>query len=134
MSDELTFVQVREANMSRAGRWHPGFPFDSDWNGADWANAMQGEIGEVGEVFQSLVIAAGKGGNIVKKLRRYECGLRGEGDPNHVDLLIMLGEEIADVYLYLDLLATYFGLDMPAAVIRKFNIVSERQGFPERLP
>lgn len=46
----------------------------------------------------------------------------------------MLGEELADVFLYLDLLAGYYGVDLPAAIVKKFNKVSEKQGFPERLP
>ena len=45
----------------------------------------------------------------------------------------MLANEIADVTLYLDLLADHYGIDVEAAIRRKFNIVSERQGFPERL-
>lgn len=118
----LTFDQVTEANMARAKKWHPGFPAPdaTGWNGADWSNAMCGEAGEAA--------------NVVKKLRRYECGLRGIGDPTEADLLAMLADEIADVFTYLDLLATYYGIDLPAAVVAKFNRVSERQGFPDRLP
>jgi NTP pyrophosphatase (non-canonical NTP hydrolase) len=81
---------------------------------------MQGESGEVG--------------NVVKKLRRAEVGLRGVLDGDRDDLLAKLAEEIADTYLYLDLLATYYGIDVPSAVIAKFNAVSELQGLPERLP
>lgn len=40
---------------------------------------------------------------------------------------------MADVVCYLDLLATFYGVDLAEAVIRKFNRVSERQGFPDRL-
>lgn len=45
-----------------------------------------------------------------------------------------LGHEIADTILYALLLADHYGIDVPAALVEKFNIVSERQGFPERLP
>ena len=31
-------------------------------------------------------------------------------------------------------LASTLGIDLAGAVARKFNVVSERQGFPERLP
>lgn len=120
VDEPLTFEQVREANASRVRRWHPGFPDDADWTGADWSNAMCGEAGELA--------------NVVKKLRRYECGLKGALDPTEVDLKAMLAHECADVFLYLDLLAQFYGIDLPAAVVEKFNIVSERQGFPERLP
>lgn len=117
----LTFLKLSTTNEKRAKRWHPGFPDDNaDWSGADWSNAMCGEAGEVA--------------NVVKKLRRYECGLKGELDPPEDELRAALALEIADVICYADLLATYYGIDLGAAVARKFNIVSERQGFPERLP
>lgn len=117
----LTFSHVSEVNRSRASRWHPGFPERdaSGWTGADWSNAMCGEAGETA--------------NVVKKLRRAEAGLRGVLDGSADELLAKLADEIADVYLYLDLLATYYGVDIPAAVVSKFNRVSELQGFPERL-
>lgn len=72
--------------------------------------------------------------NVVKKLRRYECGLKGQLDPAEPELRSMLADEIADVICYVDLLATYYGIDVAAAVTSKFNRVSERQDFPERLP
>ncbi len=117
---DLTLKDVSKVNRARAERWHPGFPGDADWSISDWSNAMAGEAGEAC--------------NIVKKIRRYECGLRGKLDPSEADLRLMLADEIADVYLYLDLLATKAGVDIEAAVISKFNRVSERQDFPERLP
>jgi NTP pyrophosphatase (non-canonical NTP hydrolase) len=116
----LAFADVTAANRSRAERWHPGFPADgADWTIADWSNAVCGEAGELA--------------NVIKKLRRHECGLRGEGDPTADDLRAMAAEEIADVILYADLLATKLGVDLPAAIVAKFDKVSERQGFPERL-
>ncbi len=122
----LTFAQVSVVNRQRCERWHPGFPHGApmtesdDWTGADWSNAMCGEAGEVA--------------NVVKKLRRAEVGLRGVLDGDRADLLTKLADEIADVYCYLDLLATFYGIDVPAAIVTKFNAVSELQGFPERLP
>ncbi|NIR37277.1 MAG: hypothetical protein GWN07_15240 [Actinobacteria bacterium] len=120
MTDDLRFTEVTAANRNRTERWHPGFPDDNEWTVADWSNALCGEAGELA--------------NVVKKLRRYECGLRGPLDPSEDELRAMAGAEIADVYLYLDLLAVKLGVDLPAAVVAKFNRVSERQGFPERLP
>jgi len=117
--NSLTFERVREANASRTRRWHPGFPDDADWTGADWSNAMCGEAGELA--------------NVVKKIRRFECGLNGALDPSNDELMAMLAHECADVFLYMQLLAEFYGIDLPAAIVEKFNIVSERQGFPERL-
>lgn len=116
----LTFERLALVNRKRCARWHPGFPNDDDaWTGADWSNAMQGEAGEAG--------------NVVKKLRRAETGLKGKLDPSYEALLDKLAEELADTIAYADLLATYYGIDLAEAVIRKFNAVSEREGFPERL-
>jgi len=113
----LTFEEVHAANTARCVRWHE----DSQaWTGADWATALGGECGE------AL--------NVVKKIRRLECGLGpGPNDPPPGALGEMLIEELADVYLYLDLLAWHYGVDLPSAIVAKFNRVSARQGFPERL-
>jgi NTP pyrophosphatase (non-canonical NTP hydrolase) len=115
----LSFDALTEANRARVERWHPGFPFQSDWIGVDWSNAMCGEAGEAA--------------NIVKKIRRYDAGLRAVGDPAKAVLVEALAEELADVICYLDLLAQYYEIDLPLAVVDKFNRVSEKQGFPERL-
>jgi len=123
----LTFGRLAEVNRQRAARWHPGYPHadanvlgGASWTGADWSNAMCGEAGEAA--------------NVVKKLRRVECGLVGKLDAPETTLRAMLAEELADVITYADLLATYYGIDLAAAVATKFNAVSVRQGFPERLP
>lgn len=116
---DLTFDMVSQINRARATRWHPGFPDDDTWSIADWSNAMCGEAGEAA--------------NVVKKIRRYEEGLHGVGDPTEQELRKMLAHELADVFLYLDLLASKAGVDLPAAIVEKFNIVSDRQGFSEKL-
>lgn len=114
----LDFKFLRKANSSRRDRWHTGA---DDWTGADWSNAMCGEAGEAA--------------NIVKKLRRRETRVGTTYNTPEVDeLLPSLVEELADVVLYADLLADKYGLDLEAAIIQKFNSVSEAQDFPERLP
>jgi len=115
----LTFADLAMVNLSRARRWHPGFPDDDDWNGADWSNAMCGETGEAA--------------NVVKKLRRMETGHEGTRPLDETVLHKALADELADVVIYADLLAAKYGLDLGIAVIAKFNEVSERQEFPERL-
>lgn len=118
----LTFEGLSRVNRQRCNRWHPGFPEHNkaDWSGADWSNALCGEAGELA--------------NVVKKIRRLECEYdQGPSDPPLEDLRVMLADEMADVVCYLDLLATFYDVDLAAAVARKFNAVSERQGFPERL-
>lgn len=115
---DLTFRMVRAANAQRRDRWHT--PDTEPWTGADWGNAMGGECGEAQ--------------NVVKKLRRIETGLPNERDGSRDHLLEALGDELADTLIYADLLAYYYGIDLGAAVARKFNAVSIRQGFPDRLP
>lgn len=115
----LSFSALSKANVARAARWHPGFPADDDWNGADWSNAMCGEAGEAA--------------NIVKKLRRHETGHHGALDGDADELLRGLADELADLVTYADLLAAKYDIDLSGAIVRKFNLVSERQGFPERL-
>lgn len=113
----LSFDTLSKVNRERCKRWHD--PDSEPWSGADWSNAMCGEAGEAA--------------NVVKKLRRHETGTAPEGDPSEVELRAMLADEIADVICYLDLLADHYEIDVPLAVVEKFNRVSERQGFPERL-
>lgn len=113
----LTFQQVAEINAERCKRWHN----EAVWTGADWSNAMNGEAGEAA--------------NVVKKLRRHETGAYlGVMDKDYGSLTLDLAHEIADTILYAFLLADHYGINVAAAVVDKFNLVSERQGFPERLP
>jgi NTP pyrophosphatase (non-canonical NTP hydrolase) len=130
---DLSFGELAATNKARCGRWHPGFPDDEQWTCGDWGNAMQGEVGEAAEAFLRLVAAAGLAGNIVKKLRRVECSTVGAVDDPPAELLDKLGDELADVVIYADLLSSKFGRSLAVAIVRKFNAVSEREGFPERL-
>ncbi len=113
----LTLAEVIDANRQRCKRWH-----DADtepWTGADWSNAMCGEAGEAA--------------NVVKKLRRHETRTSPQGGPDEAALRAALGHEIADTILYALLLGDHYAIDVVEALIDKFNLVSERQGFPERL-
>lgn len=116
----LSFDDVTDVNLQRCKRWHPGFPNDDSWSGADWSNAMCGEAGEAA--------------NVVKKLRRLEGGYKDYRPLVKEELLEKLGDELADTFLYMNLLASKYGVDLPDAIARKFNFVSAAQDFPERLP
>lgn len=132
--DPLTFERVRSANKSRSERWHSEGV--GPWSGGDWSNAMMGEVGELAEAVLAMTMltaAAGNAANTVKKLRRQETGVTGSLDPEYAVLLEKLGAEMADVFLYLDLLGQLYGVDLAAAVVAKFDAVSEREGMPERL-
>ncbi len=109
--------QLREVNVGRCARWHG--PDTDPWTGADWSNAMCGEAGEAA--------------NVVKKLRRHETRTGAADNPPVDDLVAKLGAELADTVIYADLVAAHYGIDLQAAMVAKYNLVSEREGFPERL-
>lgn len=119
----LTFQQVTDANVARCDRWHKGGL--KDWSVADWAVAMAGEAGEVC--------------NAVKKLRRVEDDIANISDEGRLlatreQAIAKIGEELADTFLYLNLLGVRLGINLSDQIIAKFNTTSERYGFPERLP
>lgn len=95
----LSLGYIREVNVARCEEvFHPL----DDWTPTDWALAMIGEAGEVC--------------NEVKKLKR------GDGDVQRI------ASELADVILYIDLLAARLGINLSKAVFRKFNAVSRKRG------
>lgn len=94
----LRFDELRHSNLLRCeDAFHPLF----EWSPTDWATAMAGECGEAC--------------NLIKKLRR------GEDIPTG-----QIADELADLIIYTDLLAARLGIDLGAAVVRKFNEVSDR--------
>jgi NTP pyrophosphatase (non-canonical NTP hydrolase) len=129
----LDLAVLADVNAARCGRWHP--PTSERWTLADWSNAMCGEAGEAA--------------NMVKKLRRIETGTVTEPTVRHNGHLVGLdaerrilakgiGLELADVVIYADLLAqeltrAYGGYSLSDLIVTKFNAVSHREGFPERL-
>jgi NTP pyrophosphatase (non-canonical NTP hydrolase) len=74
----------------------------SDWCLSKWSNAIFGEAGEAA--------------NVIKKYER--------GDYSLEEILEHLGDELADVVIYLDLTANSVGIDLGEAVRRKFNKTS----------
>jgi NTP pyrophosphatase (non-canonical NTP hydrolase) len=113
----LNFEELRAANASRCERFHP--PGSIPWNIAEWNNALCGEAGEAA--------------NVAKKIRRQETGAANAGDEPLEVLKEKYVKELADTVIYADLCAKAVGADLGEAVRGKFNEVSERQGFPERL-
>lgn len=107
---------ISTMNFMRALRWHTNGL--NSWSLSDWAVALGGECGELQ--------------NVVKKLNRVRDNLPGNKE-SPSELQTMLGDEIADVFIYLDLFARRAGFNLEEVVRRKFNATSERIGFPERL-
>jgi NTP pyrophosphatase (non-canonical NTP hydrolase) len=127
---DLTFKQVAHISLARCNRWHPGGV--KSWSLSDWYAALAGEVGELLEAAYAVAARCGKVGDLVKKLNRVRDQMTG----NKVEpaaLREAMASEVADVYLYLDLFCIAAGIDIEVAVRTKFNEVSERVGFPERL-
>ena len=69
----------------------------SSWTLSDWMTATTGEVGEAA--------------NIIKKLNRVRDGIPGNKETEQ-ELRDALADEIADVAIYLDLLAQAAGFDL----------------------
>ncbi len=85
------------------------------WSLSDWMTAVTGELGEAA--------------NIAKKLNRVRDGIPGNRE-TEAELRFALREEIADVFIYLDLLAQSQGFALEDAVREKFNKTSRKIGSP----
>lgn len=114
----LTFEQLRAANAERVGQFKnkQGIPAHdqpdgSDWSPAQWLQAVVGELGEYA--------------NFRKKFER--------GDITEQEFQAQAEKELADVQIYLDLLAMRLYINLGEATRKKFNEVSERINCDVRL-
>lgn len=110
----MTFDDFRKANVTRCMKWHPqGI---NSWSSSDWLTAVTGELGELA--------------SLLKMRNRERDGLPGNKfSPTDKQV----ADELADVFTYLDLLAESLGVNLGLAVVEKFNEVSVRVGFPDRI-
>jgi NTP pyrophosphatase (non-canonical NTP hydrolase) len=101
----MDFGQLRKANIERLKEIHRA---TLDWTIGDWGCAAAGEMGELC--------------NFLKKVRRgEEIACRDVAD------------EIADVIVYLDIIAHQFNIDLGGAVRTKFNATSDKYGSPTKI-
>jgi NTP pyrophosphatase (non-canonical NTP hydrolase) len=114
VGEGLTFDAFRLANVARCVKWHPAGI--ESWSPSDWMTAVVGEIGELA--------------SLLKMRNRERDGLPGNKfSPTDKQV----ADELADVLTYLDLLAAALGVNLGHAAVEKFNEVSERVGFPDRI-
>lgn len=113
MSNGLSFNTLRAANLKRLplfknskGKKAHSKKDGSDWTPAQWLQAVTGELGEYA--------------NLRKKFER--------GDISKKEFQKEAKKELADIQIYLDILAYQLGVDLGEAVKEKFNEVSERIG------
>ncbi len=124
-STQLDFNTLRLANTARLptfrnakGEFAHSVPDGSDWSPSDWLQALTGEVGEYA--------------NERKKFQR--------GDISLEEFQIKAAKELADIQIYLDILARRCldtpgnphptGIDLGRATLNKFNEVSIRVGSP----
>jgi NTP pyrophosphatase (non-canonical NTP hydrolase) len=87
------------------------------WSLSDWITATLGELGEAA--------------NVAKKLNRVRDGIPGNSETEG-ELRQKLARELADTFIYLDLLCQSEGIDLGATVVSVFNAKSEQIGSPIR--
>jgi len=120
----LTFGQLSKANAARLPlfknrRGEPAHsqPDGSDWNIAEWTNAIAGEVGEAC--------------NLAKKIQRGDFGA--PGDLHYQVALHELAKELADVVTYADIACQRTGHNLGMVTAEKFNEVSVRVGCEVKL-
>lgn len=114
----LTFARMSAINAERCLRWHEGGI--EEWSISDWGVAFAGEAGEVCDA--------------IKKLMRIRTGVENKSAiKTEDDAMAAIGTELADTILYADLLARRCGINLEHYIKHKFNEVSKKYGFPERL-
>lgn len=114
----ITFKAFSQLNRARSESPN-GFKHKLDsWSLSDWLTALAGEVGEAA--------------NLIKKLNRCRDGIPGN-EQTATELHARLGEELADAFIYLDLLTQAAGFDLEDEVFKKFNMTSFKIGFPEKL-
>lgn len=96
----LNLDHLRDRNVARCKE--SSHPLE-DWSPTDWACAMAGECGEAC--------------NLIKKRRRGQSIATSQ-----------IADELADLVIYADLLAARLEINLGAAIICKFNKISQKIG------
>lgn len=90
----------------------------TDWSLSDWMTAVMGEFGEAA--------------NVVKKLNRIRDSIPGNKE-SEATLHDKLARELADTFIYLDLMFQRLGLRLGDVVKDVFNAKSEQIGSSVRV-
>lgn len=110
----LTFYDFAVANRERCEA-KDGFNHSlSSWSLSDWFTATVGELGEAA--------------NVAKKLNRVRDNVPGNKE-TYEELTQMLKDEVADVFIYLDLLAQSQGFKLEDAVRAKYQKTNDKIGY-----
>lgn len=113
----MDMLAFSELNRLRCESSH-GFDHALDsWSTSDWMTATFGELGEAA--------------NVAKKLNRVRDGIPGNSETEE-ELQAKLADELADTFIYLDLLCQSRGICLESAVASKFDRTSAKVGFYDR--
>jgi NTP pyrophosphatase (non-canonical NTP hydrolase) len=117
-NESLTFAAFAAANRARCEAPDGFHHALGSWSLSDWVVAVTGELGEAA--------------NVVKKLNRVRDGVPGN-TLTEAELRARLRSEIADAFIYLDLLSQSAGFPLEQAVRETFDAKSAQIGYPHRL-
>lgn len=110
----MTFKEFAEANKQRCESKY-GFSHSiENWSSSDWMTALIGEVGEAA--------------NIIKKLNRVRDYVPGNKETPE-ELLRKLKGELADIFIYLDLLCQHEEIDLEEAIKETWNKKSKQIGY-----
>lgn len=115
----MTFDEFSKRNRKRCESPN-GFNHKlHSWSLSDWFTAVMGELGEAA--------------NYGKKMNRIRDGIRGNKghDIDFTELRNKLKKEIADTFIYLDLLAQSQGFDIEKIIEETFQAKSKEIGYTE---
>lgn len=114
----MNFADFSMANRERCEA-RDGFNHAlNSWSVSDWMTATMGELGEAA--------------NVAKKLNRYRDGINGNKESED-ELRAKLRREIADTFIYLDLLAQACGFTIEDAAREVFNAKSAEIGYQKQI-
>lgn len=113
----MTFHEFSVMNRKRCEA-ATGFNHKLDsWSMSDWFTAVLGELGEAG--------------NVAKKLNRVRDGIPGNKETPE-ELQQKLKSELADTFIYLDLLAQSAGFEIGDVIRETFDAKSRQIGYMEK--
>lgn len=131
----MTFDELRAANLARLKQ---AWPAEDPWEPWDWTNAITGEVGEACAEGLALLTAlsakAGAAANLTKKMNRvwpsgqFPHAWNKPEDQRIGELSTRLADELADVVIYADLLASKLGRSLEDCIRDKFNAKSKEIG------